>query len=123
MPPVPRPQYLRIRRLLPLAVWVACVVFCLIALISPIMYPSEQEELLGYEYRCGEQFDRASCADVPVYATHPVDRFGLSLGFIEYIANHRHLSFFAIVIGFTAFLLWLQWSRDFKNHLHTRRGG
>ena len=66
--PTERMQFLYLRQVLPLAICLACAIFLLASLVAP---KGGKGEIIGYEYRCADEFDRAQCADVSIYEKEP----------------------------------------------------
>ncbi len=74
-------------------------------------YPDGPEVFQGFEYRCGEQFDRTKCADVPVYIE---DESGLDYPqWVEFVDDNGLLIFGVIVSSIVTIIqgnaLWNLW--------------
>ena len=102
--PTERTQFLYLRQFLPLAICLACAIFLLASLVAP---KGGRREIIGYEYRCADEFDRAKCADVPIYKKGPS---GLSAFSVLVLP--------AMFIGLGSLVWRHQWRRHYKDHLH-----
>ena len=103
-------EYLNRRRFLPLVIWITCAAFLILGFVLP---KGDQGEIIGYEYRCGVEFDRGPrCADVPVYADASSGPFRYS----------SFLTILAMFLGVGALVWWFQWNSAYKDHIHIITG-